>query len=354
MTSDEPKRLSVTAVRHPVLVALLISLLIHGGGYGVFYAAKKFGWKPPTMPKWLRVLSEEKLPALVRSMEIKPLAPKALEPMPTLTLIEIDPSLAVPEPPKDAKFYSAVNAKAANPDLQIEADKPKIDGKQDKVPKLADAPKPQPKPLQPQAPQKTVEPKPQPEVVRTSPEKKAVPKPEAPKPAETKTPGDLALARPSPVPTTGEKNLTPEKPESAPPKRSPPRTIAEALQRQPQLAGQKMKQEGGVRNLRLEASQDARATPFGAYDLAIVQIVQQEWYNILADKFCPGGKVVIEFRMLQNGRVENVRIAENEVGELFGLYCQLAVTKPRFDPWPGDMRRLFGEHRDVRFTFYYN
>jgi predicted RNA-binding protein associated with RNAse of E/G family len=66
--------------------------------------------------------------------------------------------------------------------------------------------------------------------------------------------------------------------------------------------------------------------------------------------------VVLEFHMLQDGRVTNVRVAENTVGDLFALVCQRAVLDPvPYAPWPEEMKRLIGNtYRWVRFTFYYN
>jgi hypothetical protein len=91
--------------------------------------------------------------------------------------MEVDPALAAPEPPKDAKYYGVVNAKAANPDATVETTDPKLDGKQEKVPRLADVPKPEKFPLQPAPP----EPKPA----------EAAPKP---KPAERPGAGQTARA----------------------------------------------------------------------------------------------------------------------------------------------------------------
>ena len=47
-----------------------------------------------------------------------------------LVFVEVDPSQVVKEAPKNAKYYSSQNARAANPDAKVETEKPKIDGTQ--------------------------------------------------------------------------------------------------------------------------------------------------------------------------------------------------------------------------------
>lgn len=116
-----------------------------------------------------------------------------------------------------------------------------------------------------------------------------------------------------------------------------------------------MKQDGGVKRLGVSAL-DARGMAFGAYDAAIIQAIQQRWYSLLESRPTPRGKVVVEFRMHFDGRVTDVKVNDADVGELYSLFCQKAVQDPAPYPrWPNDMRRqLAADHRDVRFTFFYN
>jgi hypothetical protein len=66
------------------------------------------------------------------------------------------------------------------------------------------------------------------------------------------------------------------------------------------------------------------------------------------------GKVIIEFRLTYDGRITEMRVAGNEVGDLLGLACQNAIRDPApYAPWPQDMRSYFGNQRNVSFTFYY-
>jgi hypothetical protein len=117
-----------------------------------------------------------------------------------------------------------------------------------------------------------------------------------------------------------------------------------------------MKQEGGVRR-RGSVSLDTKATPFGAYDAAVIAAVQKRWYDLLEDSTAApkSGKVVLDFRMHSDGHITDLKVVEQDVGEIRALYCRKAVSDPApFAPWPSDMRRLVGrDYRDVKFTFYY-
>src|SRR6266498_3339612 len=173
---------------HPVSRALALSLALHLLLFGTLELSR---YLKLHLPEWLKTALDLSRQASVD----KKSAPADQEP-PTLTFVEVDPSQAMPEPPKDTKNYSAFNSRAANPDVSIDSEKPKIDGTQDKVPKVEDALRPTPpQPLTP------LEPEP--------PKKEAESKPDKP-------PGDLALAKP------------PDKkpPEEEKPRR--PRTLAEA------------------------------------------------------------------------------------------------------------------------------
>jgi hypothetical protein len=59
--------------------------------------------------------------------------------------------------------------------------------------------------------------------------------------------------------------------------------------------------------------------------------------------------------MHYDGRVTDLKILEQEVGEILALYCRKAISDPApYAPWPNDMRRMIGKDvRDVRITFFY-
>ena len=102
---------------------------------------------------------------------------------------------------------------------------------------------------------------------------------------------------------------------------------------------------------------NVKATPFGAYDAKFIAAVQQRWYDLLESAHFTqrSGKVVVEFRLMYDGRIVDMNVSGNDVGELLGLLCQRAILDPApYDPWPGDMRRAIGQnYREVTFTFFY-
>ena len=173
------------------------------------------------------------------------------------------------------------------------------------------------------------------------------------KPKPAYTPGDLTLAKPSPTPRKAEGDANEAKP-------ARPRTLKEALARQQdsRLPGEKMKQDGGVQRRNQMASLDTKATPFGAYDAALMEAISQRWYTLLDERDYASdsrGKVVLQFRLHYDGRVTDMNVAENTAGEVLGLICQKAVLDPApFAAWPSDMRRTLGDIRSIQFTFYYN
>jgi hypothetical protein len=246
-----------------------------------------------------------------------------------LTFVEVDPSVPPAEPPKDAKFYGTKATKAANPDETLNTEMPRIDGKQDKVMRTENVPKPKPFPLQPA-------------VEKSNDEKEAEPKPKS-----LDTPGDLAKAKPrdSIDIGTGEAD-----------KRQRPRTLEEARARN-QLAGEKTKVDSGTK-VRGRVSLDVKVTPFSSYDLAFIAAVQQRWYDLLeSSQFAQrSGKVILEFRLTYDGRITDLKVSDNEVGEILSLLCQRAIMDPApYARWPDDMRRMIGaNYREVTFTFFYN
>jgi membrane protein involved in colicin uptake len=119
-----------------------------------------------------------------------------------------------------------------------------------------------------------------------------------------------------------------------------------------------MKQEGGMHRQALVPSLDVKATPFGAYDAALVSAVTQRWYDLLdSQQFAMdrNGKVTLQFHLNYDGTVTDMKVAQNTVGDLLGYVCEKAVSDPApFAKWPSDMRQMVGEnYREITFTFYY-
>jgi hypothetical protein len=332
---------------NPVARAFAISLLLHFVLISGVEVGRKAGWwKHSLLPQRGKSRLEEEV-AKAEELLKKQIEQALAVPEAQLVFVEVDQ--AAPEPPKETKFYSSQNSIASNPDVG-EKEKPKIDGKQDKIVKSFDTLKPDPRALQPKPREPKPEQKAQPKVETKTPPVKAPPI-EDPKPTRQQEPGETLLARAKPQP---EQKAQPEvKPEAR-----RPRTVAEAKVQKGIIEGQKMRQEGGARK-RSMVSMDVKATPFGAYDQLFIEAVQSSWFRLLEERQFmsnDAGKVVVEFRLNYDGRITGLRVLEAEVNDHLAWTCQRAVLDIHpFMPFPSDMRRLVkNDYREIRFTFYYN
>ena len=189
-----------------------------------------------------------------------------------------------------------------------------------------------------------------------SPNQLDIPQPLTPKP------GDLALREVRPQPEKGDGSPVEGSADGKKPPRARPRTLAEARKLQPQksqIAGRKMKQEGGVKQRGIVPSVDTLGTPFGVYDAWLIAQVQQRWYYLLEQNtyaYNWAGHVKVKFRLYYDGRVTDFEITENNSGDLQGLICQKAIFENvPYRQWPPDLRRIVEkDYRELRFTFYYN
>ena len=301
-----------------LLWALVLSLAAHFLVWGGYELGKKAGlWQWLHWPARLH-LAQKKLSE----------PPPPTEPT---MFLDVDPDQATPDAPKDAKYYSNKNSKAANTKADVDSNQPKIEGKQKDVPKTKDVPR-----NQNTKPQPPAQPQPQ-------PQKEA--QPAQPKPVEQL--GNTQLAK---------LDTSPRKTE---PKPERPRTLKEARAQQSGLfPSMAMSQEGGTRRMALQPSFDAKATPFGDYDRRFIDAVTTQWYNLLdSQRFAQdrSGKVTLKFHLNYDGTISDMEVLENTVGELLCYVCQKAVTDPSpYAPWPSDMRRMVGaNYREIVFTFYY-
>jgi outer membrane biosynthesis protein TonB len=332
MTVTGPKTIARLAEQNPLVTALVLSAMIHLALFGSWQLGKQFGWWKHH-PAWITNLTKKlarSTPAKARQNQ-----PKPQERVIPMTFIEVDPETATIEAPKDAKYYSSKNAKASNPDPK-DLQEVKVDGKQEQVPRLMDNDKPKPFPLQPSTPKPP------------KAEDFIEPKPKA------AAPGDLALLKPKP-PSDGQVADTTG--DSKTPPKERPRTLAAARAAKGLLTGEKMRQDGGSSS-RGKVAFDTRATPFGDYDAAFIAAVEQSWHILLADHLGTQrpGKVVVDFRLTYDGRITDMKVQHNEVGEILSMLCQSAILNPQPYPrWPAAMRQTIGGNsREIRFTFYYN
>jgi hypothetical protein len=310
-----------------LLRALILSVVLHLAVYGTWRTGDSRGWwRNIAMPRWMQLVSRALVP---------PVPKKAFADRPSQTqlmFVDVDPSLATPEPPKAPQFQGARNTLAANPEIKVPSERPNIEGLQKEylktTPNVPPRHQPDPSTQPPAEPQKAVA-------------------PSAPKKAEA--PGDLAMARPS------DKTLEGKSEEQARPAYERPRTIADALARNG-MPGQKSSQTGGVNRVRPESSLDVKGTPIGDYLGTMAEAVQQRWDQLLKNQTADTyGKVVLQFRLHPNGRVTDMKLVRNEVSNLLETTCEQAILDPApYQVWPREMRLdVPTDYYDITFTFYY-
>lgn len=308
--------------------ALAISLVLHVCAFGTWKYGKTHGWwRESHLPNWLQTARS----SLIKKIA-KTIPHREQQPPPTvLTFVDVDPTKAVAEPPKNAKFTSSANTVASST-KKAESELPELTGKQDKVLKTTENVRPNPKaqPLQPT-------PKQLPEAAKPAPAPKSY------------TPGDLAIAKPSQKSNDSKS----EEPETQPRRR--PRSVEEAKARAG-ITGDKMKHEGGTPHVGLDPSLDVRRTLTGDYDRILVDAVQARWEFLLrGHRPFPTGEVRVEFKIHYDGRITDMKLVANTVDAFFSLLCQKAILdNAPYARWSPEMRReLAGDTRDVTFTFFY-
>lgn len=353
---------SVADWNTPVVRALGASFLFHLFLLLAVETGGRLGWWPQilsfpgSLPR-----SAATPPQIELEIDVSPPGPEA-----ALTYIDVSPAQAAAETPPEAKFYSALNAQAANPGPLADSNVPEIKGTQDEVVRTVDstarsvaatttpAAEPVPpvreseaQPLQPTLP----EPKP----VVAQPEPAPPPRPSEPPARE---PGDLAIFKPAPETARPVAELRVPPVEEPPPPRR--RTLDQFLLASNPAAspGERMRQAGAARRHATEASFDVKSTEFGAYDAAVIAAISKRWYDLLDARYVSPterGKVVLEFRLTAEGEITHMREMENTVSAELGLICQRAVMEPaRYAPWPRSLRALVGrDYRQVKFTFHY-
>lgn len=352
--------------------ALLVSVMAHLSLFGVVRLGHQMQWWDAAPFKIFRSvrLSPDELAKVLEQQ--RKLAEEREKQQPVMFIQVTEPS---EETPPDAKYYSSVSSRAANPEPGNER-QARIDGQQEQTARLNDAPRLMTgrptAPARPEAPG-TADPSPQsasavvpaPEPVRTPTELPPLVQP-TPEPVRPPGVGDLAMVRvepkvvePPPPPKPLDETIRPTpQPTPAAEPRARPRTVTEAKLRQALLAGEKMKQAGGVER-KGPVQVDAQGLPFGAYDEAMVAAVQNRWYGLLDERRFAGGargRVVVKFMLMSDGSVRQCEAVETGVDPLFTALCVRSVTDPApYEKWPSDMLRMIGSPmREMRFTFYYN
>jgi hypothetical protein len=314
--------------------ALIISLLIHLLAFSTYRIGQSQGWWANlTMPRWMQAISRVLTPALPKQIA-------AVTPASTpLMFVQVDPANAIPEAPKEAKYYGANNTAAANPEITKPSTVPDIRGKQTDYLKTVEEGKPKAQPLQPTPP-------PRPQVVAKAAAEK-----------QSYTPGDMASAKPAETARDNETKTEAQAAVEAQPQPAyqRPRTLAEAMARSG-TPGEMSQQAGGVNNIHITSDLDVKYSDVGAYDAEFVAAVQARWDQLWDHRNPNGaGKVVLSFRLLPDGSIQNLKMVKNEVTDLMETMCEQAIKDPApYQPWPREMRlEIPADYRDIQFTFFY-
>ncbi len=337
-------------VRSPLVIALLLSLLLHINFFLLAWVFPRIA-ESALFPPWLKPLVE----SLQRPAPVVRQDP----PAETVTeFVEVNPDTITPDAPEDATKQSNANTLAANPNpTRSDQAVPNIDGKRPEAKKTFDTSVP-PTPVEPP-------PKPAPEL------KELVEKSAAPPPGGA-TAGETAQAKPvisrkadAPQSLPVEKPVADAKDEKAQETEKVPeskprkfKTLSEARAAKGIIVEEKKKQEGGVRRLSIEPSENVKASPFGDYGLKMTAAIQARWYELLDERkfsFERSGQVEITFRLHADGHVSGIDNKPSSVGENLSLICILSIDQAApFGTWPVPMRSWVGkDFIDIKFTFNY-
>ena len=315
---------SLNSVQRSLMLSLLVHMLVI---FGIWLGA--FSMAQTMMAKVI--------PELVDMQALQKQQRKR-----SVIFLEVPPNMATENAPQDSKHYSNNNSKAANQKSEKETNKPKIEGKQELIDQIVDS---------------TVNTKQA--IPLTEEETQTQSKEELKQKTETES-NSIKAESLNPIQLkTKSKNRTKSsvkpKPKPRPePKLKRPSSMAEA-RRMAMISGEKMKQDGGVRNKATIDGLDAKASPFGNYDARLIASIQDRWHNIIPS-VREVGRVVVTFNLWENGEVTDIEVERSTVSSILSLKCERAVREPApFDPWPDKMREFIGNNRRfVRFTFHYN
>ena len=123
---------------------------------------------------------------------------------------------------------------------------------------------------------------------------------------------------------------------------------AAASDRTPPKETTKDRQEVGS----VEILSDTQGVDFHPYLKGIVSTIRHKWYSLIPHEMRYGkGKPVIEFKILRDGKISDMKLAES---------AGLELDRPAWDsirasnPLPALPEAFHGDHLRLRFRFYYN
>lgn len=102
---------------------------------------------------------------------------------------------------------------------------------------------------------------------------------------------------------------------------------------------------------------DARWSEYGAYMQEMLEIIQVQWYKILADsRVSPprGSHVVVTYKINSKGETEIIKVEDSDAGKQGVFSCQNAITYPQpYRKWTEQMIAVLGDEQQITLSFYY-
>ncbi|MFZ5496950.1 MAG: hypothetical protein ACOZE5_16650 [Verrucomicrobiota bacterium] len=131
-----------------------------------------------------------------------------------------------------------------------------------------------------------------------------------------------------------------------------PRLASTSLNRQSPLANRIT----GVTNLGITGI-DARWSEYGEYINELIEIVQIQWYRLLAESRVAaprGSSVEITFKLNAQGETDIVKVVDEGAGRQAVFSCQHAIeARQPYRKWSEQMIAVLGEEQSLTFKFYH-
>jgi len=96
------------------------------------------------------------------------------------------------------------------------------------------------------------------------------------------------------------------------------------------------------------------ASPISRYDEGFERSIRKNWLASLHGKQ-RAGEIVLQFNLTSDGRITDMKVIKDSVGNGQSWICVQAVrASVPYPPWPADMARMVGaSFRVIELTFYY-
>lgn len=101
---------------------------------------------------------------------------------------------------------------------------------------------------------------------------------------------------------------------------------------------------------------NATFSQFGDYLERMIEAVSQRWNAMVASRSYgeTSVRVVLEFKITQDGTIEQLEVIDSSAQALGILLCRSAIEQGQpYGVWPQEMVEVLGESQTIKFAFYY-